>query len=253
MSQSQLDLSMDLDHPRRTWGGARRGAGRKPKANKHDSAHRTRPKHVGRYPLHVVLRTCEDVPRLRQPAGYAAINGALKHVSSLTNFRIVHVSLQHNHIHLLVEADNGDALEHGMRAFATSVARRINRAFGRRGKVVAFRYYTTKLTGPMQVRNALVYVLNNWRRHNEDERGLRQREAKLDPYSSAIAFTRWADFRLGPLPPKYIPLKVSPPNTWLLAVGWELANKPIRTYDVPGPLGRVAKSASRRNRSTRRS
>jgi REP element-mobilizing transposase RayT len=226
MEQLGLDLS---NH---TWGGQRAGAGRK-RSRTHDSEHRPRENHVGRNPLHVVLRTCEDVPRLRKPAGFEAINGALKHVSSLTDFRIVHISIQHNHIHLIVEAAHNDALEHGMRAFAISAARRINAAFGRRGKVFAFRYHTTTLDNPTQTRNALVYVLNNWRRHDEDERGLRQREEELDPYSSGSLFRGWTNFSE---PPRYTTLKVSPPTTWLLRVGWTLASKPIHTREVPGPL-----------------
>src|SRR5688572_3171514 len=164
-------MQMDLDLTARTWGGARTGAGR-PKAEGHDSPHRSRPEHVGRFPVHVVLRARPEVGRLRRPEIHDATRGSLAKVAARTDFRIVHLSLQHNHVHLIVEAHDNDALESGMRAFAISLARRINRALDRRGRVFAFRYHTTTLRSPTQVRNAIAYVLGNWRRHKEDERSL---------------------------------------------------------------------------------
>jgi hypothetical protein len=154
---------------------------------------------------------------------------------------VAHISIQGNHIHLIVEAGDAAALESGMRALAISLAKRINRSLEREGKVFAFRYHSTALTSPRQTRNALSYVLNNWRRHNEDERGgLHAREMAVDPYSSALAFQGWSDFRLGMSPPPEFvelpPLPVSRAETWLLAVGWEKSNQPIRAWDTPGPI-----------------
>jgi len=58
----------------------------------------------------------------------------------------------------------------------------------------------------------------------------------LDPYSSAISFTGWADFARDQLLSRDEGLPVASPQTWLLGKGWELARRPIRTYDTPGPL-----------------
>jgi hypothetical protein len=110
------------------------------------------------------------------------------------------------------------------------------KSLGRTGQVFEHRYHATPLTSPRQTRHALAYVLDNWRRHQEDMRGERQRRAILDPYSSAIAFTGWDDFVLGPWPPGYTALPVASPRTWLLDKGWRLANKPLRAREVPGPF-----------------
>ena len=228
---------LDLDLMPRTWGGKREGAGRKKSGTRRDPEHRSRPEHVGRYPLHIVLRVREEVGRLRRGKVYAGTRRALSTIQARVSFRVVHLSIQHNHLHFLVEAADSAALESGMRALAISLARCINKSLGRRGKVFAFRYHSTALKSPRQTRNALAYVLNNWRRHREDERGLAQRSAKLDPYSSAISFTGWADFRLTEWPDGYVALPVSAPQTWLLATGWELARRPIRTSETPGPIG----------------
>ncbi|MBA3499627.1 MAG: transposase [Myxococcota bacterium] len=229
---------LGLDLTSHTWGGKREGAGRK-KSGTRAPSHRPRPEHVGRNPLHVVLRVEKSVGRLRRRKVYASARQALLQIAARIAFRVVHMSIQHNHLHLLVEAANSEALESGMRGLTISLARRINKSLGRTGKVFEYRYHSTPLTSPRQTRNALAYVLNNWRRHREDERGFDERTMPLDPYSSAIAFRGWADFSATVDDwPDVIdePLPVSPPQTWLLGVGWELAKRSIRTSDTPGPI-----------------
>jgi REP element-mobilizing transposase RayT len=233
---------LDLDLVPRRWGGAREGAGRKTNKSKgipsHDSPHTSRPKHRARNPVHAVLRCLKGVPNLRRPEVYECVQRTLLKLAARADFRVVHLSIQRNHFHLLAEADDDAALESGMRAFAISLAKRINRALGRTGKLFEFRYHTTELTSPRQTRNALAYVLNNWRRHNEDERnGVAERFMILDRYSSAIRFTGWADWQLGRWPDNYAALAVASPQTWLLSTGWEKAKRPIRALATPGPIG----------------
>jgi hypothetical protein len=182
----------------------------------------------------------KEIGRLRRGELYVAARKALIKIAARSDFRVVHLSLQHNHLHLIVEAAGKRALSSGMRGLAISLARRINVILGRTGKVFEYRYHVTRLTTPRQTRNALVYVLNNWRRHGEDLRGDRQRAAILDPYSSAVAFTGWKDFAVTALPPGYAPLPVAAPQTWLLGDGWRRADRPISAWEVPGPLERAA-------------
>src|SRR4030095_12958248 len=102
------------------------------------------------------------------------------------HLRICHLSIEGNHLHLLVEADDKRALSRGMQGFALSCARHITRppsppgAEPRKGRVFADRYHAAILDGPRRVRHALAYVLNNWRRHRED----RGRRDRLDTVSS---------------------------------------------------------------------
>lgn len=227
-------LALDLS-PAPRWGGARVRAGRPRKHGRHDSAHRARPVHAARTPVHVVYRTLPDVGRLRRRRILDAIRRALRTVAFRSTFRVVHLSIQHNHLHLLVEAETARDLSRGLQAFAISAARAINKAQARTGKVFAFRYHATPITGPRQARHALAYVLNNWRRHHED---LRERSgAALDKYSSAISFPHWRDFKLGSWPRGYEPLLVTQPMTWLLREGWLRAGPPLDTRRVPGPTG----------------
>jgi REP-associated tyrosine transposase len=182
---------------------------------------------------HVVLRTRKSVPRLRRGATYAAIARALRHTLGEHAFRVVHTSIQHNHLHFLVEADDKAALSHGMRSLAIVAARAINRVCKRSGKVFAYRYHATAISSPRQMRNALSYVLNNWRRHNEDERSEAARHATLDPYSTALAFRGWKEAPRFALPADYVPLPCAEATTWLLNVGWQ-RHGPISAFEVPG-------------------
>src|SRR5262245_46505778 len=80
-------------------------------------------------------------------------------------FRLVHYSIQDDHAHLIVEAKDQLALGRGMKSLASLFAFAVNRALGRRGRVLADRYHLSILSSAMQVRNALAYVLLNARRH----------------------------------------------------------------------------------------
>jgi REP element-mobilizing transposase RayT len=225
-----VQLAMDLRVPNK-WGGARKGAGRKKTGTRRDPIHGERPTVSRHQPQHVVLRTVEGLPRLRTPAGYEAIRAAMAKILAKPDFRVVHMSIQHNHLHFVVEAENKDALSHGMRALAIRCARAINKTLGRTGRVFAFRYHATAVTSPRQMRRVLAYVLNNWRRHHEDERSKRARQALVDPYSSALDFAGWKE-RFA-IPPEYRRLPVARAQTWLVNVGWK-RHGPISVYEVPG-------------------
>ncbi len=224
----------ELDLRERTHGGKREGAGRKRKAGQRDSRHRRRPEHKARYPEHVVLRTLAGVGRLRRAHVCKAVREAWLRVAVREDFRVVHASIQHNHLHLLVEAGDAQALSRGMQALTIATARAINRSLGRTGKVFAYRFHATPLTTPQQVRSALAYVLNNWRRHREHVTNLGLDHAPIDAFSTAAAFDGWKQGTLAP-PPGHEPLPSASAESWLLRVGWRKAGRVIDAYDVPGP------------------
>ena len=215
-------------------GGKREGAGRKKTGRCSDAPHRVRPR-VRKYDVqHVVLRTRKDVPRLRRGKTYEAIRRALQRTLGETAFRVCHTSIQRNHLHFLIEAKDGAALSHGMRSLAIMAARAINRVLGRAGKVFAYRYHATAISSPRQMRNALAYVLNNWRRHDEDETSEAAHRAALDPYSTAIHFRGWRE-GVYAVPPRFEALPSATPETWLLRVGWE-RHGAISAWAVPGSI-----------------
>src|SRR5207249_12086735 len=192
----------------RTWGGQRRGAGRKPSGRKVGIPHRARPDHDARHPVHVTLRAFHGLPSLRTEPLFPAVRHGLSQASR-NGLRVLHFSVQCDHVHLLVEALDVRALARGLQGLAIRIAKRVNRVLARRGRVWADRFHARALRTPREVRNALIYILQNWRKHLRGTRG-------LDWRSSAIWFQGWAvPFRLtkGTCP-------VVGARTWLAAVGW---------------------------------
>ncbi len=107
-----------------------------------------------------------------------------------------------------------------MQRFTIRAARALQAAFGWTGKVFPWRYHATAITTPRQARNALAYVLNNWRKHRQDMTSPRALQAKVDPYSSGISFNGWAGAPRFKVPDDYVPLPVSPAQTSLLTRDW---------------------------------
>jgi len=224
----------------RTWGGKREGAGRRPSGTRAGVCHLRRPELLARHPVHVTLRVHPAIGRLRRRAVYRVVRRALTTsiIKRRGSMRVCHISIQGNHLHLLIEADDRAALSRGMQGFEISCARQLNRLIGngtggaRRGRVFVDRYHAEILDGPRRVRHALAYVLNNWRRHREDVGN----RARLDPYSSAAAFAGWADGAfLIRLTPSTELLPVWFPRTWLLSEGWRRGGRLISPSERPGP------------------
>jgi hypothetical protein len=94
------------------------------------------------------------------------------------------------------------------------------------------RYHAEIVTTPTHARHTLAYVLNNWRRHKED-RPSYARTWLLDPYSSAVSFTGWAERSNWIVPEDHELLPVTPPQGWLLREGWKLGGT-ISIYETPG-------------------
>ena len=244
--QIGLDFRRDKNGQKR--GGKRKGAGRKPvhflpSGKRLHRRVRKRATVSPRTPVHIVLRVTEAVGRLRRRHAYHAIRLAIVTAAVLGLIRVVHVSIQRNHIHLLVEAASEQALARGMKGLQVSAARRLNAAVTierrmstpRRGQVFVTRYHAEIIRTPRQARSALAYVLNNWRRHREDLAGAAQRRAQVDPYSSGIAFAGWQGMTSPfPVPAWYQPLAVEAAQSWLFKTGWRKHGE-IGLREVPGP------------------
>jgi putative transposase len=212
-------------------GGRRPGAGRPPKGARAGERHKQRPFHDARHPVHVVLRAVKAVGSLRRRRTYQAIREATRTVARREDFRIVHLSIQRTHVHLLVEAKGKAALAAGMQGFQISAAKHLNAAISkgrpgprRRGTVFPDRYHAVVIDSPRQARQALSYVINNWRKHAED-RGEVTRRWDIDWYASGAMFPGWKEqgtkgFVLRG-PPELPPVVIGSPRTWLLRKGWK--------------------------------
>ena len=215
-----------------SWGGRRKGAGRKPGPNPR-VAHLSRERFARRFPCHVTLKVRHDVPSLRLVKVVREVEATFRTGRERKGFRLVHYSLQSNHAHLVVEATNREVLGRGMKAIGARLARAVNRACRRRGPVLADRYHLRVLRTPREVRNALAYVLLNGRRHAHERLGKRLGKGRVDPASSGRWFDGWRG-HLGASARD--PAAVAAPHTWLLGVGWRRHGL-LRLDEVPGGRG----------------
>lgn len=155
------------------------------------------------------------------------------------HFRVVHYSLQRDHVHFVVEADDEKRLSRGMQGLAVRLARRLNRVLRRRGTFWADRFYSRALQTPGEVRRVLVYVHANYRKHEPELR------VGVDPYSSGLWFTGFREPRPLPLAvgvsKRVLDLErpqVVPAQSWLLRSGWLQAG-PISVRDAPSAVSKL--------------
>jgi len=157
MEQRTLDL--------RTWGGRRRGAGRKLSGAKPKLPHTARESFRRPQPVHVTLRMTDRVWNLRSERSFSVIRGALADTARRPDFRVGHFSIQGEHVHLVAEADRPQSLSNGVRALAIRLSSRLNRMMGTSGAVFEDRFHSHVLRTPAEVRNALRYVRDNHANH----------------------------------------------------------------------------------------
>jgi REP element-mobilizing transposase RayT len=188
----------------RTWGGKRKGAGRKPKGERAGVSHRQRPTFARRLPVHITLRMAPHVYSLRSRRSFSRIERALRAGGDRFGVCIIRFSVQGNHMHLLVEAPNRDALARAVKGFSVRIAKGLNHMMGKKGRVLGDRYRAHVLRTPTEVRRAITYIRDNARKHAA-ERGEIYSARYVDPYSSAGVPT----------------LALPPAETWLLREGWK--------------------------------
>ncbi len=193
----------------RTWGGKRLGAGRKPAHGRAGVPHVVRANHRAAHPVHITLRARAGLPPFRERAVFAEMRRSIASASQ-SRFRVVEFSVQDNHVHLVVEAHDKRTLTRGVQGLAIRLARAVNRMLSARGPVWGDRYHARELRTPREVRNAIVYVLMNARKHGA------RLGSGIDAFSSAPWFEGFAKKIV--VPPD--PAPVLNARTWLGSVGW---------------------------------
>jgi REP element-mobilizing transposase RayT len=184
-----------------------------------------------------------EVGSLRRPRFISAFRRSLRPACEQGRFRVVHYSIQANHLHLIVEAAGKEALGRGMKSVSARFARAVNRTFARSGPVLHGRYAMRILATQREVRSALAYVLCNARKHWYERFG-QAPPVRFDEASSA----RWFDGWSAAPPPSADAPEVARPRTFFLSRGWRRHGL-IRPDEVPG-LRRSLRE--RRRRALRR-
>jgi putative transposase len=204
--------------PFRQHGGARAGAGRKPKGAQAGIQHRPRAALASRFPSHVTLKLRQGLPRLRNRAEYTALRAVFAAGCDRLGLRLTHYAVLNDHLHLLVEAADRTALARGLQGLSIRIAKALNKLWKRRGSVFADRYHDRVLKTPREVRNALRYVLGNGRKHAAEGREVRV-SAAIDTFTSAPWFDGFRE-RVTVRGLDAIVRPVTAARTWLLSIGW---------------------------------
>ena len=193
---------------------------------------------------HLTLRLGSGLPSLRDGRLFEGVRFALAAGRERFGFRLVHFSVQSNHLHLIAEACDSRALARGMQGLSVRIARAVNRALERRGRMFAGRYHSRALKTPRAVHFALRYVLLNARKHRAAIA-----PGFIDPRSSAPwfgGFQRPMELVFGAAQARAhwrvssgVEAPVVPAQTWLLRQG----SRRERGFDIDDTPG----SASRRS------
>ncbi|MGZ6142995.1 MAG: transposase [Myxococcales bacterium] len=192
---------MQTELPFHSWGGRRKGSGRKRGTR---ASHHARPRFARPTPVHVTARVREHVWNLRSRRCHLRIARCLEGALGRFGLRVIEYSVLGNHLHLIVEADGSESLSRGIQGLSIRIAKALNALMSAQGSVFADHYDARLLTTPTQLVRAIAYVLNNHRHHYA--------ASGLDPYSS-VALT-----------PEQRRARLAMPVSWLLKTGWRRAS-----------------------------
>jgi REP element-mobilizing transposase RayT len=159
----------------------------------------------------VTVRVRAGLPSLRGKHESALVRNRLEIAAERFDVRFVEYSIQSNHLHFIVEASDTRSLARAMQGFLVRIVRALNSLWRRSGSLLDDHYHARALKTPREVRNALVYILQNARKHGVHFAG-------PDPCSSGVSFDGWKDWSRGVLDTLVAPLARA--RTWLLTVGW---------------------------------
>ena len=153
--------------------------------------HIERPKFQRVRSFHLTIKVKKNKADIQNKKILKALHHAIKR-ARLKDLKIIHYTLEYNHVHLLVEAYNNSVLHSGMQALGISFAKAVNRVKSTKGTVYKHRYHLRQISSPRDLKNVLHYIFHNGIKH-------RRTHTPVDLYNSFLAETRlWADIKLKP-------------------------------------------------------
>jgi len=213
--------------------------------------HVARPEHRAEHPVHVSMRRVAIGPSFRAQRVCSAIVGQISDAKR-RGVRVLHYSVQDNHLHLMIEGENSADLSNQMRKLFSRIAFAVNAVARRSGKLFRDRHHRHELRTPTETRNALVYILFNDRKHAvgahaspKSAHAHPSTAPDLDLCSSALWFNDWdPGVRLPPFTYDEMKILASDmerptiaPETWLARVGWRRGGGLVRFNERPRNAG----------------
>lgn len=141
--------------------------------------HIERPKFKKARSLHLTIKVRENKADIKSKRLLKSLHHAIKR-ARLMKLRVIHYTLEYNHVHILVEADNHQRLHKGMQAFGISFSKAINRSKRMKGTVYKHRYHFRQICSSRELKNVLHYIFHNGIKH-------RRASSMIDPFNSMVA------------------------------------------------------------------
>jgi len=179
----------------------------------------------------VTIKRARGLVNLRYPAAAQVVFERVMFAQKKA-FRITHFTIQDTHLHLLVDADDATAFANGMRGFVASLARALNKLWGRSGSVFPERFHSRVLKSVRAVWNAIKYVLNNYLKHGQEVWQGRGGQREPDQFSSGRYFDGWQGYVPGVRPGVAECPVVR--GCWKTAVGWKRRHALLLLTALPG-------------------
>lgn len=132
--------------------------------------------------LHLTIKVRENKADIKSKRILKSLHHAIMR-ARLKKLKVIHYTLEYNHVHLLVEALDHKVMHQAMQALGISFSKAINKAKAAKGGVYKHRYHLRKLASSKELRNVLHYIFSNGVHH-------RRTTSMLDPYNSMIAEER---------------------------------------------------------------
>ena len=129
--------------------------------------------------LHLTIKVRENKADIKSKRILKALHHAILR-ARLKGLRIIHYTLEYNHVHLLVEASENKILQRGMLALGISFSKAINKFKCLKGAVYKHRYHFRKINSSRELKNVLHYIFHNGIHH-------KRTKSLIDPFNSMPA------------------------------------------------------------------
>jgi REP element-mobilizing transposase RayT len=170
VQSSRMTKQTQLNLYKGTRGGRRPGSGRK-RIHSRGVSHRTREVVTKRTPQHINFKfNC----RIKNKECLKLLKRSIQNAKK-TGLKIIHFSLQSNHVHLITEAEDNKTLTQGMRALTITFAKGL-----KKGKIQIERYHLHVLKSIKEAKFAIQYVLFNQQKHAKTQ------FTSINGYSSVV-------------------------------------------------------------------
>ena len=153
-------------------------AGRKPI---HDAGirHTARPFLKRPASLHLTIKVRKNKAEIKNKSVLKLLKHAIQNARR-QGLRVVHYSLEYDHVHLLIEAENNTILGKGMQSFGVTMAKGINRLKKLKGSVYKHRYHFRMISSVRQLKYVMNYIFTNGMKHKRSN-------SIQDPFNSIQA------------------------------------------------------------------